>query len=68
MIPKVSDVHYGVRLIIHISNINTLQSIYYALPSNIKHGIIFGGNSFNSEIFPLQKTVIRIMDTAQPRI
>jgi len=41
VIPKVSDARYAVRSIIHISNINTLQSIYHALPSIIKHGIIF---------------------------
>jgi hypothetical protein len=45
-----------IRLIVHISNINTLNSIYYAyFHSYIKHGIIFWGNSFNSEEISLYK-------------
>ena len=54
---------------VHISNINTLKSIYYAyFQSIIKYGIIFGGNSFNSgKIFTLQKKIIRLMSVAQSR-
>jgi len=40
---------------VHISNINTMNSIYYAdFHSIIKYGIFFGGNSSNSgKIFTL---------------
>ena len=40
MIPKLSGAHYAVRSVVHISNINTLKSIYFH--SDIKYGIIFG--------------------------
>jgi hypothetical protein len=30
MIPKLSAVCYNIRMMVHISNINTLKSIYYA--------------------------------------
>jgi hypothetical protein len=41
---KLSRARYNVRLMVHISNINTLKSIYYAdFHSIIKHGIIFFG-------------------------
>jgi hypothetical protein len=36
LIPKLSEAHYAIRSIIHISNINTLQSIYYTLPCILK--------------------------------
>jgi hypothetical protein len=54
---------------IHISNINTRKSIYYAyFHSIIKYGIFLGGNSSNSgKIFTLQKKIIRIMAGAQNR-
>jgi IS1 family transposase len=53
----------------HISNINTLKSIYFAYcHSIIKYGIIFWGNSSNSRnIFTLQKKIMRIMVGAHPR-
>ena len=62
MIPKLSAVCYAIRLIVIISNINTLKSIYHAyFHSYVKHGITFWGNSFNSEeIFTLQKKINRI--------
>jgi hypothetical protein len=55
------------------SSISVILTLYNqfknALPSiMIKHGIIFWGYSSNSEIFHLQKTIIRITDRAQPRI
>ena len=44
MIPKLSVVCYVIRLMVHISNINILKSIYYAyFQSVIKFGIFFGG-------------------------
>jgi len=66
MIPKLSGAHYAVRSVVHISNINTLKSIYFH--SVIKYGIIFGGYSSSSgKMFTLQKKIIRIMAGAQPR-
>ena len=48
MTPMLSGAYYAIRLMGHISNINTLKSIYYAYcHSVIKYGIIFGGNSSN---------------------
>jgi hypothetical protein len=56
MIPKLSGAYYAVRSVVHISNINTLKSIYSAyFHFVIKYGIIFGGCSSSSgEIFTLQ--------------
>jgi len=69
MIPKLSETRYSTRPMVHISNINTLKSIYCAyFHSLIKYGIFFGGTSSNSgKIFTLQKTQFRIMAGAQPR-
>jgi hypothetical protein len=48
-IPKLRGACYTVRSMVHISNINTLKSIYYAyLHSIIKYGIIFWGYSSKS--------------------
>jgi len=54
---------------IHIGNINTFKSIYYAnFHSIIKYGIIFWGNPFNNgKIFTLQKKIIRTTAGAQSR-
>jgi IS1 family transposase len=54
---------------LHISNINTLISIYFAyFHCIIKYGIILWGNSSNSrKIFILEKKVVRIMVGARPR-
>jgi hypothetical protein len=69
MIPKLSEASYAVRSMAHISNTETLKSVYCAyFHSIIKYGIIFGGNSTNSrKIFTLQKQIVRIMAGAQPR-
>ena len=69
MVFKLSGACYAVRSVVHISNINILKSIYYAyFHSVIKYGIIFGGNISNSgKNFSLQKKIIRIMASAQPR-
>ena len=49
IIPKLSAACYTIRLMVHISNINTLKSNYYAyFHSFIKYGVIFWGNSSNS--------------------
>ena len=66
MISTLSGACYAVKSIVHISNINTLKSIYSH--SIIKYGIIFGGNSFNSEnIFTSQNKVFRII-TNEPLV
>ena len=69
MIPKLSGACYADRSMVHISYINTLNSIYFAhFHSVMKYGISFGGNSSNSgKIFTLQKKIVRIMAGAQLR-
>ena len=69
MIPELSGACFGIRSVVRISNINAVNSIYYAhFHSVIKYGIIFGGNSSNSgKFFPLQKKIIKIMAEAQTR-
>jgi hypothetical protein len=69
MITKLGEACYAVTLMVHISSINTLKSIYYEyFHSIIKYRILFGGNSSNSaKIFTLQKKIIRIMSDTQPR-
>jgi hypothetical protein len=54
---------------VHISNINTLKSIYYAyFQAVIQYAIFFGDNSSNSgKIFTLHKQIVRIMAVAPPR-
>jgi hypothetical protein len=45
MITKLSGACYAIRSVVHINNINTLKSIYFAyFNSIIKCGIIFGGS------------------------
>ena len=62
MIPTLCGACYAIRSMVHISNINTLISIYYTcFHPIIKYGIIFWGNSSNNgKIFTLQKKRIRI--------
>jgi hypothetical protein len=68
LFPKFSVACY-VRWTVHVSNINTPESIYNAyFNSVLKYGLIFGGNSCNSvKIFTLQKQIIKIKAGAQPR-
>jgi hypothetical protein len=68
MIPKLSGARHAIRSMVHIRNINTLKSIYYAYcHSVIKYGIILGVNSSNSgNIFTLHVKIVRIMAGAQP--
>ena len=68
IIPKLSAACCTVRQMYHTSNSNTLKSIYFAIYSIEKCGIIFWGNLSNSrKIFSLQKKIIRIMVGAHPR-
>ena len=70
MIRKLSGACDAIRLMVHISNITTLKSIYYAYVHSItNYGIIFWVNSSNSvKIFTLHKKIFRIMAGAQPRM
>ena len=67
---KLSGACCAVRLMVHISNINTLKSIYYAyFPSVIQYGIFFGDNSSNNgKIFTLQRKIIRIVGVLHPEL
>jgi hypothetical protein len=69
MIPELSGACYALRSMFHISNINTLTSIYFAyFQVFIQYAIIFGGNcSNNRKISALQKKIIKIMVGARPR-
>ena len=60
---------YAATSTVHISNINTLKSIYYAcVHSVIKYGITVWDNSSDSaKIFTLQKEIVGIMASAQLR-
>jgi hypothetical protein len=53
----------------HISNTDTLKSIYFAhFHSLTKYGIILGGNSpERKKLFTLQKKIVRIMVGIKPR-
>jgi hypothetical protein len=66
MIPKLSGACYALRLMAHISYINTVKSIYSAyFHYIIKYGIIFWDNFSNSgKIFTLQNKIFRIVTGA----
>jgi hypothetical protein len=68
MISKLSGACYAFRSMVHLSDITTLKSIYFAyFHSIIKYGIIFRDNSSsNAKIFTLQEKIIRILSGAQP--
>jgi hypothetical protein len=63
MIPKLGRGYYTVRSVSHINSTDTLESIYVAyFHSQMKCGIVFGGNSPNSKmIFTLQKRTVKII-------
>ena len=67
MIPKLSSAHYAIRSTVHVGNMNTLKSVYFAyFQSGIKYNFLC--NSSNSgETFTLQKQMVRITAAAQPR-
>ena len=69
MISTLSGASYAVWSMIHIRNISTLKSIYFAFYNSIlKYGIIFWHNSSSSaKIFTLQKKIIRILAGAPSR-
>jgi hypothetical protein len=69
MIPTLIGACYAVWLMVQISNINTLKSIYCAyLHSIIKFRIIIlGDSSNNGKTFTLQKKIVRIIVSVQSR-
>ena len=69
MIPKLTGACYAAKSMVHISNSNSVTSIYCTyFYSFITMDYFLGGNSSNSgKIFTLQKKIIRIMAGAQPR-
>jgi hypothetical protein len=68
LIPKLSGACYAVRSMLHVSNTDTLRSVYFAyFQSIMKYGIIFLGNSSNSKkIFTLQKKIGKLMAGVKP--
>jgi hypothetical protein len=47
LIPKLSEACYAVRSMFHISNTDTLKSVYFACAhSKMKYGIILGEELF----------------------
>jgi hypothetical protein len=60
LITKLIGVCYAVRSLLHISNTDTLKSIYFAyFHSLMKDGIIFRGNSSDSKkVFTLEKKIL----------
>ena len=67
MIPKLNRACYAVRSMVHINNINTLKSIYYAYFHSItKYEIIFGGKFSNSGIFILYRKVSELWPVHSP--
>ena len=68
--PKISIACYMVIQMNYICNNDIMRSIYFAYFHSVaSYGIILWGNSsYSMKIFTLQKRIIRIMMTAQPRI
>jgi hypothetical protein len=70
MILKSSRACYAVRLTVHVSDIKTFKSIYYAyFRSIVKYGIILGGSASNSgNIFTLQKKLSELWLMHNPEL
>jgi hypothetical protein len=68
LVPKLSGACYAVRSLLHISNTDTIKSIYFAyFHSLMKYGIIFWGTSSDSKkVFTLQKKIVRIILGVKP--
>jgi hypothetical protein len=66
MFLKLSGPCYVIWLMVHISKINTIKSVYYAYALSVmKYEIICWGNSSNGgKIFTLQKKIFGIMAAA----
>jgi hypothetical protein len=70
LVPKLNGASYEVRSMLHISNTDTLRSIYFTyFLSLMKYGIIFWDNSCDSKkVFTLQKKTVRFMLVSNPVI
>jgi len=72
MIPAWSGACHALRSIVHVSNISTLKSIYYAyFHSIIKYGIIFWGNSSNSgkiSIYKRKSSELWLVHNPEPHV
>lgn len=60
---KLSSACFAIRTIYPVVNVETVKSVYYAYAFwHLRYGVIFWGNSVNSEIiFKHQKRIIRAM-------
>jgi len=69
MMIKLSRACYAIRYVKHFMSQDTLRTIYFLhFHSILSYGIIFWGNStYNSNIFKIQKRVIRIIMNARNR-
>ena len=69
MMIKLSSACYTIRYVKHFMSEDTLRTIYFSyFHSILSYGIIFWGNSaYSSNIFKIQKRVIRIIRNARNR-
>jgi len=69
MMIKLSTACYAIRYVKHFMSQDTLRTIYFShFHSILSYGIIFWGNSaYNSNIFKIQKRIIRIIMNARNR-
>jgi hypothetical protein len=73
MIPKLYATCPAVRLKVHISNINTFKSVYYAyFHSIVKYGIIFWGLTFPTDcrilLYKRKSPELRLVHNSEPRL
>jgi hypothetical protein len=54
LVPKLSGAYYAVRSMLHVSDTDTLKSIYFAHFHAFKFGIIFVCNSSDSKTLPCE--------------
>jgi hypothetical protein len=68
LIPQLSGTCFAVRFMSHVSNTDTIKSVYFVyFRSLMKYGIIIWGNSSDSKkVFSLQKKIVRIMTGVKP--
>ena len=66
---KLSRACYAIRYVKHFMSQNTLRTIYFSyFHSILSYGLIFWGNSaYGSNIFNIQKRIIRIIMNARSR-
>jgi len=69
MMIKLNRSWYAIRYVKHFMSQDTLRTIYFSyFHSSLSYGIIFWGNSaYSSNIFKIQKRIIRIIMNARNR-